>query len=289
MKIRDKLLLITVAFSAFYFFPLETLPFRNPIFESLALVKWYAKEHVLLCLVPAFFIAGAVAVFVKQASVVKYFGAKAKKIFAYSIASVSGSILSVCSCTVLPLFSSIYKNGAGLGPAIAFLYSGPAINILAVILTAKVLGWQIGLARAIGAIVFSVATGLIMHFVFIKEERARHADASFVFSEEKEHRPLWKEALYFISMAAILVFANISRPQSDTGLWFMVFRFKWHLAFASLFLLLVMAFGWFKKKELKGWVKASGHFAAQIMPLLFLLPGCFWAAPGRKGLFLQCL
>ena len=133
MKESKKLLLMTVAFFGCFYLPVEMLPFRNPVFEALALVRWYARKHVLLCLVPAFFIAGAISVFVSQASVIKYFGAKANKFLAYSVASISGTILAVCSCTVLPLFSGIYKRGAGLGPATTFLYSGPAINVLAII------------------------------------------------------------------------------------------------------------------------------------------------------------
>ena len=137
------------------------------------LAKWYAQEHVLLCLIPAFFIAGIIAVFVSQTAVIKYFGANAKKLVAYSVASVSGTVLAVCSCTILPLFSSIHKRGAGLGPAIAFLYSGPAINILAIILTARILGFELGIARIIGAVVFSIVIGLIMSFIYRKEEKEK--------------------------------------------------------------------------------------------------------------------
>ena len=192
MKLKNsiKFLIIGGVFLGFYYLPIELLPFRNPVFEALALARWYAREHVLLCLVPAFFIAGAISVFVSQAAVIKYFGAQAKKILAYSVASVSGSILAVCSCTVLPLFSGIYKRGAGLGPAIAFLYSGPAINVLAIIFTAKVLGWELGLARAIGAVVFSIIIGFLMHLIFIKEEKERHAEGNFSAPEEEITRPL---------------------------------------------------------------------------------------------------
>ena len=142
--------IIIAVFLACYYMPIGAARFNNAITESLHLVKWYAREHVLLCLVPAFFIAGAISVFISQASVMKYLGAKANKILAYGVASVSGSILAVCSCTVLPLFAGIYKMGAGLGPATAFLYSGPAVNVLAIILTARILGLQIGIARAVG-------------------------------------------------------------------------------------------------------------------------------------------
>ena len=153
--------LITGIFFLFYFFPLNLVPFKGPVFEALALVKWYAREHVLLCLVPAFFIAGAISVFLSQASVIKYLGPGSNKFLSYGVASVSGTILAVGSCTVLPLFSGIYKRGVGLGPATTFLYSGPAINVLDIILTARVLGWQLGLARAVGAVVFSVIVGLL--------------------------------------------------------------------------------------------------------------------------------
>ncbi|MCK5655896.1 MAG: permease [Candidatus Aureabacteria bacterium] len=288
MKEKNKFLLIIVVFFCFYFFPVELLPFRNPLFESIALVKWYAREHVLLCLVPAFFIAGAISVFIKQSAVVKYFGAKANKILAYSVASVSGAILAVCSCTVLPLFSGIYKRGAGLGPATAFLYSGPAINVLAIIMTARVLGWQLGVARALGSIVFSVVIGLLMHIIFLKEERARHANGSFSIDGEKESRPLWKNALYFFSMVSVLVFANWGKPQvGDTGFVGLLFRMKWYLTVAFLVMLIVMIIRWFKKSELKQWTKASWNFANQIMPLLFwgvLIAGLLLGRSGGEGI-----
>ncbi len=160
------LALLSLAFFGCYFLPVGVPRFDRSIMEALHLVKWYAQEHVLLCLVPAFFIAGAIGVFVRQASVIKYLGASANKFLAYGVASVSGTILAVCSCTVLPLFAGIYRRGAGLGPATAFLYSGPAINVLAIVLTARVLGMEIGIARAVGAIVFSVVVGLLMHVIF---------------------------------------------------------------------------------------------------------------------------
>jgi len=288
MKEKRSFFLILVGFFACYYLPVELLPFRGPVFESLALVKWYAREHVLLCLVPAFFIAGAISVFVSQSSVIKYFGAKAKKILAYSVASVSGTILAVCSCTVLPLFSGIYKKGAGLGPATAFLYSGPAINVLAIIMTARILGWQLGLARAIGAIVFSIVVGLLMQLIFIKEERARHENGIFQLGEEKERRPLWKNALYFFSMVGVLVFANWGKQQEGgMGFWSLIFRLKWYITLAFLIALGVMMFRWFKKNELKDWSEASWGFTKQIMPLLFwgvLVAGLLLGRPGYEGL-----
>jgi uncharacterized membrane protein YraQ (UPF0718 family) len=248
------------------------LRFDNAIFEALALVKWYAREHVLLCLVPAFFIAGAIAVFVNQASVIKYFGAKANKLLSYGVASVSGVILAVCSCTILPLFSGIYRRGAGLGPAIAFLYSGPAINVLAIILTARILGWKIGLARAIGAIAFSIVIGFIMHLIFIKEEHARHAKGELQPGAIKETRPLWKSAIYFFSMIAVLVFAN-------SGKW-------WITGFFLAAVVAALA-SWFKKDEIKDWVSATWAFALQILPLLLggvLISGFLLGRVGHEGI-----
>jgi len=205
-----KVVIIIAVFLGCYYLPVGKVRFDNAVTESLHLVKWYAREHVLLCLVPAFFIAGAISIFVSQASVMKYLGARANKVLAYAVASVSGSILAVCSCTVLPLFAGIYKMGAGLGPAATFLYSGPAINILAIILTARVLGLEIGIARAVGAIVFSVIIGLLMHLIYRKEELQK-ANSQMAMPAPQVNRPLWKNALYFASMVGILVFANWAR------------------------------------------------------------------------------
>jgi len=205
-----KVVIIITVFLGCYYLPVGKVRFDNAINESLHLVKWYAREHVLLCLVPAFFIAGAISIFVSQAAVMKYLGARANKVLAYAVASVSGSILAVCSCTVLPLFAGIYKMGAGLGPAATFLYSGPAINVLAIILTARVLGLEIGIARAVGAIVFSVVIGLAMHLIYRKEELEK-ANSQMAMPEPQVNRPLWKNTLYFASMVGILVFANWAR------------------------------------------------------------------------------
>ena len=223
-------------FLVLYYLPMEWPRFTGAVMESLHLVKWYAREHVVLCLVPAFFIAGAIAVFVSQASVMKYLGAGANKVLAYGVASVSGTILAVCSCTVLPLFSGIYRMGAGLGPAVAFLYSGPAINVLAIVLTARILGVEMGVARAVGAILFSVVIGLAMHFIFRKEELEK-ANAQLAMPDPETDRPLWQEVLYFASMVGILVFANWGKPQESEGLWHAIYASKWLVttAFASAF------------------------------------------------------
>lgn len=212
--------------------PVETEKFRNSIIDAFALAKWYAQEHVLLCLVPAFFIAGVIAVFISQASVVKHFGARAKKWKAYLIASVSGTILAVCSCTVLPLFSSIHKRGAGLGPAIAFLYSGPAINILAIILTARVLGIELGIARVIGAVTFSIVICLIMAYIYRKEEKER-AEEQLALPEIDEPRPFWQTSVHFLILVAILIFVNWGKPLETEGFWYFMYANKWYIT--SLF------------------------------------------------------
>lgn len=288
MKEWKIFILLAAAFLICYFFPLSIIPFKGPIFEALALVRWYAREHVLLCLVPAFFIAGAISMFLSQASVIKYFGPNSNKVLSYGVASVSGTILAVCSCTVLPMFSGIYKRGAGLGPAIAFLYSGPAINVLAIILTARILGMEMGIARAVGAVVFSVIVGLLMHLIFLKEEKQRTAEGELYFGEKEEHRPLWKTALFFAALVGILVFANWGKPQAvDIGFWTLVFRCKWWIAGAFAALLLFMIIRWFKKEELSDWTLSSWGFAKQILPLLLLgvlASGFLLGRPGFEGL-----
>lgn len=220
------LAIITAVFLVAFYLPVGLPRFDNSIMEALQLVKWYAREHVVLCLLPAFLIAGAIAVFVKKESVMKYLGARAPKPLAYGVASVSGSILAVCSCTVLPLFAGIYRMGAGLGPATAFLYSGPAINVLAIILTARVLGPELGIARAVGAVAFSVVIGLLMHLMFRKEELEK-ADVQAEMPEPVVARPLWQNGVYFALMVGILVFANWGRPAEGTGAWAAIYSSKW--------------------------------------------------------------
>ena len=205
------LLWISLVFVLAFFLPIENARFNEALMAMLDLSKWYAREHVILCLLPAFFIAGVIAVFISQGAVMKYFGASAKKWLAYSVASISGTILAVCSCTILPLFSSIHKRGAGLGPAIAFLYSGPAINILAIILTARILGFEMGIARIIGAVVFAVVIGMLMSFIYRKEERQKKEE-QLNFPDLPEKRPMWQTAIYFFSLVFILVFANWGKP-----------------------------------------------------------------------------
>lgn len=286
MKDRWIFLLFLFAFLAAYFIPFQHPPVQNAIGEAFALLQEYARQHVLLCLIPAFFIAGAISVFVSKASVIKYFGAQAKKILSYSIASVSGAILAVCSCTVLPLFAGIYTRGAGIGPATAFLYSGPAINVLAIILTAKILGYKLGLARALGAILFAVVIGLIMHLLFNKEGEKSKEHSDLVEDAEKEARPLWKTTLYFSVMVAILVFINWGKSSPELKVWHFIYQPKWYIGASLLAVLAWMIFTWFKKAELKEWTFSTWVFAKQIFPLLFagvLIAGFLLGRPGHEG------
>ncbi|MBD3331424.1 hypothetical protein GF356_01135, partial [candidate division GN15 bacterium] len=239
------LALMVGLFLLFFYMPVEQLGFTGPVLEALALARWYAREHVILCLIPAFFIAGAIAVFVSQAAVMKYLGARANKVLSYGVASVSGGVLAVCSCTVLPLFAGIYRMGAGIGPATAFLYAGPAVNVLAIVLTAKVLGLQLGVARAVGAVVFSVVIGLLMHLFFLKEEREKLA-AQMALPEQEVDRPLWQNGLYFTSLIAILVFANWGRPDEASGFFSLVYHLKWWLTGLGAVGLGAMLLFWFR-------------------------------------------
>ena len=261
---------LIVIFLAIFFLPVGSPVFREAVDATLDLSKWYAREHVVMCLLPAFMIAGVISVFVSQGSVIRYFGAKAKKWVAYTVAAVSGTILAVCSCTILPLFSSIHKRGAGLGPAIAFLYSGPAINILAIILTAKILGAEMGIARIIGAVVFSVVIGLIMALIYRKEERVK-AKEQLNFPEIPEKRPISHTALHFFSLVLILVFANWGKPSSDvtTGIWFWIWSNKWLI---TGFFSLALAFSMIRVLKISWWQVALVTLATLASALLTANP-----------------
>jgi len=238
-----RLLLFAAVFAALYFLPLGSPRFDAAVDESLHLARDYAREHVVLCLLPAFWIAGAIAAFVSQASVIRYLGPKANRTLAYGVASVSGTILAVCSCTVLPLFAGIYRMGAGIGPASAFLYSGPAINVLAIVLTAKILGVELGMARAITAVLFSVVLGLLMAWLFRRDQRDRDAVMAEV-PEPPATRPLWQTALFFASMVCVLVFANWANPAQPDGFFAAVFGWKWQLTAAAGLATAGMAWRW---------------------------------------------
>jgi len=288
MKERTKLLLIVLTFLACYYVPWDHATIRQSGLEAFMMLQEYAREHVLTCLIPAFFIAGAIAVFVSQAAVLKYFGATAKKILSYSVASVSGTILAVCSCTVLPLFAGIYTRGAGIGPATAFLYSGPAINVLAIVLTARILGWQLGLARAICAVLFAVITGLLMAIIFRKDDASRTAGEMYLPDEEEKGRSLLQDALYMLTMVLILIFASFAGPAAgSTGLWPAIFAAKWYLTIALLIVLAVMLKSWFTKDEQVAWVQSTWSFMKQIFPLLaagVLVAGFMLGRPGHPAL-----
>jgi len=256
---------IVAVFAFAFFLPIESSRFNTAIAATLDLVKWYAQEHVILCLLPAFFIAGVISVFVSQASVLKYFGAQAKKWVAYTVAAVSGTILAVCSCTILPLFSSIHKRGAGLGPAIAFLYSGPAINILAIILTARILGFDMGVARTIGAISFSIIIGSIMAIIYRKEEKAKKEEQMNIVPPP-EKRPMWQTSLHFFTLVLILVFANWGKPaQGDTtSTWYYIWHYKWWI---TGFFSLVMGYSLIKILKIK-WQWVLGAAVAVIVSVI---------------------
>jgi len=288
MKERTKLILIVGVFLAAFYVPWSHPVIRQSGLEAFMMLQEYAREHVLTCLIPAFFIAGAIAVFVSQASVLKYFGAKANKILSYSVASVSGTILAVCSCTVLPLFAGIYTRGAGVGPATAFLYSGPAINVLAISLTAKILGWQLGLARAVGAVVFAVITGLLMAIIFRKDDASRTEGQIYVPDPEATGRTLFQDTLYILTMVLILIFAAFAKPATgSTGIWPIIFTAKWYITIALLIILGIMLKMWFTKDECKSWVESSWGFMKQIFPLLgagVLVAGFMLGRPGHPAL-----
>ncbi|MBW1712466.1 MAG: permease [Deltaproteobacteria bacterium] len=288
MKERYKLLLIAAVFAAAYYIPWDSQAIRQSGLEAFMMLQEYAREHVLTCLIPAFFIAGAISVFVSQASVLKYFGAQARKILSYSVASVSGTIPAVCSCTVLPLVAGIYSRGAGIGPATAFLYSGPAINVLAIVMTARILGWKLGLARAVGAVLFAAVTGLLMSWIFRKDDAERTTGPMYLPDDENKGRSLVQDGLYMLTMVLILVFAAFARPaEGSTGLWPALFAAKWYVTLALLAVLAWMLKAWFAKDELKDWVGSTWGFMKQILPLLaagVLVAGFMLGRPGHPAL-----
>ncbi len=263
------LAVISLVFLVCFFLPVEWLEswsrLPNAFWEALYLTRWYAQEHVILCLIPAFFIAGATAVFVSQGSVMKYLGAGAKKVLAYGVASVSGTLLAVCSCTVLPLFAGIYGMGAGLGPAAAFLYAGPAINVLAIIFTARVLGLELGVARAAGAVVFSIVIGLCMHFIFRKEEMEK-ARIQAQLPEPEVKRPLWQNALFFAMLVGILVFANWGEPRREAGAWYAIYSARWVITATLALALGVILVRWF---ELESWKVTAVAVPTAALAFLF--------------------
>jgi uncharacterized membrane protein YraQ (UPF0718 family) len=283
-----KLIILTGIFLLVFFIPLSQPLVRGALLEALLMLAEYAREHVLLCLVPAFFIAGAIMVFLNPQSVIKYLGPKSKKVVAYSVASISGAVLAVCSCTVLPLFRGIYRKGAGLGPAVSFLYSGPAINILAIVLTAKVLGLRLGLARAIGAVLFAFVIGFLMHLIYRKDDEKRVTDATMFETADPElPRTLRQEGVYLFSMVGILVFINWAPSGGTLLLWDFIYRYRYLISLLFAVVLIYALLRWFTKEELKNWVGATRDFAVQMLPILFggvLVAGFLLGRPGHRAL-----
>jgi uncharacterized membrane protein YraQ (UPF0718 family) len=269
MKDRTRLIIFITVFILVYVVPLEGIRIKGAILEAFFMLQEYAREHVLFCLIPAFFIAGAISIFISKEAVIKYFGARANKVLAYGVASVSGSILAVCSCTVLPMFAGIYSRGAGIGPATAFLYAGPAINVLAIILTARVLGHELGIARAVGAVVFSVIIGLLMAF-FFKDKKTADEELSSTEPGMEEGRSLGQNIIYFLVLVLILIFAAWARPKEAVGFWNAIYSVHWYLTGAALIVLFIMLRSWFRKEEIKDWIFSTWVFAKQILPLLFV-------------------
>lgn len=263
------------------------LPFSNPrvggaVLEGFYMLQEYAREHVLFCLIPAFFIAGAIGNFISQGTVLRYLGAEAPRWLAYSVGSVSGAILAVCSCTILPLFAGIYRRGAGIGPATAFLYSGPAINVLAIILTGRILGWHLGLARAVGAVLFSVVIGLVMAALYGDEDVNQTSGSGHEAFEAAEGRSGGQNLAFFVTLVLILIFAAWGKPSQHVGFWNAVFAAKWYLTAGLVVSLAYMLEQWFDKEERREWVVGTWGFAKQILPLLFggvLIAGILMGRP----------
>ncbi len=286
-----KLVYFSIIFLVIYFLPFDSERVLNSIKEAFIMLSLYAREHVLLCLIPAFFIAGTITVFVNQQAVIKYLGPRANKVLSYSVASISGAILAVCSCTVLPLFKGIYKKGAGLGPAIAFLYSGPGINILAIVLSMKVLGFKLGIARTVGAIVFSILIGLIMHLIYRKEDEERLPDERMFQALSTEMpRKLWQEALFIAIMIGILIFLNWAPSKGNIFFWDFIYSIKWIISILLIVALIIVISLWFKRDDVKGWFIATRDFAVQILPLLFIgvfIAGFLLGRPDYEALIPQ--
>jgi uncharacterized protein len=285
---NKKLIAVAGIFLAVFFIPFTHPRVAGAIQEAFLMLADYAHEHVLLCVVPAMFIAGAVVVFLNQQAVMKYLGPKAHKIVAYSVASVSGSVLAVCSCTVLPLFKGIYKKGAGIGPAAAFLYSGPAVNILAIVLSYKVFGWQLGAARMGASILFAWIIGLVMQAVFRHEDEKRLADERlFRNPGGPEARSLGQMLLFMVSMIGILVFINWAPSSGASSFWDAVHQAKYWITGVLAVVLLYTLIRWFTKDDLIEWGGATRDFALQILPLLFggvLAAGFLLGRPGHEAL-----
>ena len=312
---------LVAVFVAAYALPLGNPRVQEAIQEAFRLLQWYARNHTLACVVPALFIAGAIITFLSQASVIRYLGPNSNKPLAYTVASVSGCVLAVCSCSVLPMFAGIYQLGAGLGPATAFLYSGPAINVLAIFLSARVLGLPIGVARAVGAIVFAFVIGLLMALIFMREERAKAEAALQMPEPEAPSRGMGKNGLFLGCMILFLVFSDWFNPgnvvvkttdgrefkavvihetkqairfqlDQDIGdakvgdkielaktqiaavqeqkTWVIaIHHVRWYLAGVMGLLVVLMAWRWFERDEIREWMHNTWDFTKLLVPLLY--------------------
>lgn len=258
-----------------YFLPLTNEQVQLAILEAFKMLQWYARFHTLACVVPAMFIAGAIATFLSQAAVLRHLGPQANKIEAYGVASVSGTVLAVCSCSVLPMFAGIYRVGAGLGPAAAFLVSGPAINVMAIFLTARVLGVQLGVTRTVIAIVMSIFIGVLMALIFRKSEEERTSASMQLPDPPPSKRKLWQTGLFLATMIAFLVFSDWVNPSIEGSVpenyrWAAdVHQYRWHICSVIFALLALMTFCWFDRDELSEWMANTWDFAKKIVPLLF--------------------
>jgi uncharacterized membrane protein YraQ (UPF0718 family) len=321
-KTELKILAALVAiFLVAYALPLGNPKIQQAIYEAFRLLQWYARNHTLACVVPALFIAGAIITFLSKASVMRYLGPKSNPVLAYAVAAVSGCVLAVCSCSVLPMFAGIYQLGAGLGPASAFLYSGPAINALAIFLSARVLGFSIGAGRVIGAVTFAVVIGLLMAAIFRKAERTKIEAALEMPEPQKPPRHISKTALYLGCMILFLVFSDWFNPgnvivkttdgrqfkavvihetkdtirvqlEEDLGLektgdkimlskneiaemqerktWVLtVYHIRWYLAGLCGLAVVIMAWRWFERDEIREWMLNTWQFTKLLVPLLF--------------------
>jgi uncharacterized membrane protein YraQ (UPF0718 family) len=277
----------------------------DAIVEAFKLLQWYARNHTLACVVPALFIAGGITTFLSQASVLRYLGPKSNKVAAYSVASVAGIVLAVCSCSVLPMFAGIYHLGAGLGPASAFLYSGPAINVLAIFLTGRVLGPEIGLWRVAGAVGFAFVVGLGMALIFRREENQKAQAAVHLPEPPKTGRRMWQNALLLAAMVhrtdgteirgvvlqemhdEVMIQVQESSGTTRAGdrlvlpkseireivvakSWVMeVHHIRWYLAALMGFAVALMTWRWVGREEFWTWMGNTWNFAKLLVPLLF--------------------
>lgn len=284
------LVVMAMVFLALYLIPFGATRVTAGVNEAFALVHYYARNHVLYSLVPAFFIAGAISIFLDKQSVIRYLGPDARPVTAYGVASVSGAVLSVCSCTVLPLFKGIYRKGAGIGPAMAFLFSGPAVNVLAIILTAQVLGLGLGIARAVGAIVFAVVIGLVMHMIYRKQDAERQTNAAMFAGpahDEADPRPAWKNVVFVAAMVGILLFVNWRSSEGASAVWDILYQLRFVISGAFALVLVYAMVRWYRRRELYDWVRSSRDFAVQILPLLLggiFVAGFFLGRPGEQAL-----